>query len=104
MFWSPLSFFDANLFALGKKVGGIRPIAVGSTLRRLTTKVGLKPISHKLGEHFEPRQLGYSSKGGCEAARHAARIYLMSYTRIKVFLKSDIKNAFNCMKRDIKLH
>ena len=33
-------FFCANLTALRKKNGGIRPIAVGSTLRRLVAKVG----------------------------------------------------------------
>ena len=38
-------FFGANLCALSKKDGGIRPIAVGSTLRRLVTKVGFKPVS-----------------------------------------------------------
>ena len=38
-------FFGANLCALSKKDGGIRPIAVGTTLRRLVTKAGFKPIS-----------------------------------------------------------
>ena len=96
-------FFGANLCALSKKDEGIRPIAVGTTFRRLTTKAGLKPISRELGISFRPNQLGYSSKGGSEAAAHAARHYLTSNTQDKVFLKLDIKNAFNTMNRDVIL-
>ena len=96
-------FFGANLCALSKKDGGIRPIAVGTTLRRLITKVGFKPISRELGTLFRPNQLGYASQGGSEAAAHAARHYLTSNTQNKVFLKLDIKNAFNCINRDIIL-
>ena len=96
-------FFGANLFAFSKKEGGIRPIAVGTTLRRLITKAGLKPISHELGVHFRPTQFGFHSKGGSETAAHAARHYLTKNTQEKVFLKLDIKNAFNCMNRDIIL-
>ena len=92
-------FFGANLCALSKKDGGIRPIAVGSTLRRLITKVGFKPISQQLGLFFRPHQLGYDSKGGSKASAHAARHYLTSNTQNKVFLKLDIKNAFNCLNR-----
>ena len=96
-------FFGANLFALSKKEGGIRPIAVGLTLRRLTTKVGLRPLSHRLGDLLRPNQLGYASKGGSEAAAHAARHYLTNNPQNKVFLKLDIRNAFNNMHRDVFL-
>ena len=51
------------MYVLSKKDGGIRPIAVGCTLRRLITKVGFKPISRELGSLFRPHQLGYASKG-----------------------------------------
>ena len=93
----------ANLCALSKKDGGIRPIAVGTTLRRLITKVGFKPISQQLGLLFRPNQLGYGSKGGSEAAAYAARHYLTSNIQNKVFFKLDIKNAFNYLNRDIIL-
>ena len=96
-------FFGANLCALSKKDGGIRPIAVGTTFRRLTTKAGLKPISRELGNLLRPNQLGYATKGGSEAAAHAARHYLTSNIQNKVFLKLDVGNAFNCMNRDIIL-
>ena len=51
---TPLSirpyFFGANLFALEKKDGGVRPIAVGCTLRRLAVKVA----SGKVLEDMQP--------------------------------------------------
>ena len=55
---------------LGKKDGGIWPIAVGSTFRRLSVKVGSKPVVWALGEELRPVQLGVSTSGGCEAAAH----------------------------------
>ena len=33
------TFYGANLIALGKENGGVRPIAVGFTLRRLAAKI-----------------------------------------------------------------
>ena len=41
-------FFSANLTALRKKDGGIRPIAVGNILRRLTSNVANHFASHKV--------------------------------------------------------
>ena len=41
--------------------------------------------------------------GWSQAAAHVARRYLTSNRRNKVFLKLDIKNAFNCINRDIIL-
>ena len=92
-------FFGANLCALSKKCGGVRPIAVGNTLRRLVTKAGFKPVSQELGAFFRPNQLGYASKGGSEAAAHAARHYLLSNRQNNVLLKLDMSNMFNCLQR-----
>ena len=64
--------YGANECAIRKKDGGIRPIAVGSSLRRLAVKVGSRPIVQALGEELRPVQLGVSTRGGCEAAAHAA--------------------------------
>ena len=97
------TFFGASLCALTKKGGGIRPIAVGNTIRRLATKVGARPIQINLGRDFEPVQLGVSVKGGAEAAAHAARYYLSRCSHRRVFLKIDMKNAFNCLRRDVFL-
>ena len=94
------SFFGASLCALTKKDGGVRPIAVGNTLRRLAIKVGARPLSETLGAELRPVQLGFSTKGGCEAAVHAARRYVRDCFHKRVLLKLDMRNAFNCLRRD----
>ena len=43
----PLSF-GANLTALRKKGGGVRPIAVGCTLRRLVAKVAALKVRDEM--------------------------------------------------------
>ena len=78
----------ATLVALGKKDGGVRPIAVGNTLRRLATKVGCKSMSAEIGDSLRPVQLGYSTRGGCEAAAHAARKYLSEPQHRRVIFQS----------------
>ena len=88
--------FGANSTALQKKDGGVRPIAVGRTLRRLA---GCKVIE-EMGELLSPRQLGYGVRGGAEAAIHAARLYLQDLDLDKAILKLDFKNAFNSIHRD----
>ncbi|KAF2886092.1 hypothetical protein ILUMI_20084 [Ignelater luminosus] len=72
----------ANLRILPKKEGGVRPIAVGCTSRRVE----------------------FSSKEGCEAAVHALR-YLVENNHYKAIaiLEVDVKNAFNTLERDIIL-
>lgn len=96
-------FYGASLCALGKKDGGVRPIAVGNTLRRLATKVGAKPLSNLLGRTLRPVQLGFSTRCGCEAAAHAARRYLGEASHRRVIFKVDMTNAFNCLRRDVFL-
>ena len=69
-------FFGANLTALQKKDGGVRPIAVGCILRRLIAKLAGRKVMEEMGELLSLRQLGYGVRGGAEAAVHAARLYL----------------------------
>ena len=93
-------FFAANLMALRKKGGGVRPIAVGCTLRRLASKCAslhiLKTISHLLAPH----QLGFGIPRGVEATVHATRIYLNNISPHQALLKVDFRNAFNSIRRD----
>ena len=96
-------FYGATLCALCKKDGGIRPIAVGCTLRRLAVKVGARPLAVQIGDSLRPVQLGYSTKGGCEAAAHAARRYLGEAGHRRVVFKVDMANAFNSLRRDVFL-
>ena len=91
-------FFGANLTALTKD-GGIRPIAVGCTLRRLASKCA---CLHALGVYPPtpaPHQLRFGVPGGREAAVHAARNYLSHSPSQKALLKVDFKNAFNSISR-----
>ena len=83
-----------------KKDGGIRPIAVGNTLRRLAAKVVLSPVTAEIREQVQPTQLGVGTPGGCEAALRATRAYMEQATSPKVLLKIDLKNAFNTLPRN----
>ena len=91
-------FFGANLTALQKKNGDIRPIAVGCTLHRLAAKVAGSKVMEEMGELLAPRQLGYGVRRGAEAAVHAARLYLRDIEPRKAVLKLDFKNAFNTIR------
>ncbi len=65
-------FFSASLVALEKKDGGVRPIAVSCTLRHLAAKTAGNHIMDAMRALLAPRQLGYGTPHGAEAAVHAA--------------------------------
>jgi hypothetical protein len=91
------------LLALNKTGGGIRPIAVGLTFRRLASKLAVKLLSDDMTALLAPRQLGFGSSGGIEAAVHAARWYLRHLPPDHFILKLDFRNAFNSIRRDAML-
>ena len=93
-------FFGARLVALTKRNGGVRPIAVGLTLRRLVAKVAIHFVLDDVTNLLAPRQLGVGVKGGAEAAVHAARSYLRHLRPGNVMVKLDFRNAFNSIRRD----
>ena len=92
--------FGANILALKKNDGGIRPIAIGSTLRRLVAKVGCMSAISQVKDYLSPRQLGFGTKLGAEAAIHSARIFLNEIPSNYVLVKLDFQNAFNSIRRD----
>ena len=92
--------YGANECVIRKKDGGIRPIAVGSTFRRLSVKVGSRPVVRALGEELMPVLLGVSTSGGCEAVAHAARRYVRDCRHRRVHLKIDMRIAFNSLRMD----
>ena len=95
------TFYGANLIALGKEDGGVRPIAIGFTLRRLAAKLIMFAHKDFSKQEFQPNQLGVGTPKGAEAAVHALRSYLENpETKDKVLLKIDFKNAFNMIRRD----
>jgi hypothetical protein len=86
---------------LHKKDGGIRPIAVGCTFRRLIAKVACRRIQQNMGELLRPQQFGFGTKGGAEAIVHVVRKYVTSRSSSpRVLVKLDFKNAFNSIFRD----
>lgn len=95
--------FGGRLISLDKKCGGVRPIVVGSTFRRLAAKCASYYAASKLAPILGPRQLGVGISGGCEAAIHSARRFLLSSQTDNVLVKLDFSNAFNCIRRDAML-
>ena len=98
------TFFGANLFAFTKPGGGIRPIAVGLTLRRLVSKFVGHLTKDERSDSYATVQLGIGTKNGAEAAGHAARALLEAESSPgTVLLKIDFSNAFNSIRRDTLL-
>uniref|UniRef100_A0A8D9A4C8 Reverse transcriptase domain-containing protein n=1 Tax=Cacopsylla melanoneura TaxID=428564 RepID=A0A8D9A4C8_9HEMI len=96
--------YGANLCALNKKDGGLRPIAVGCTFRRLCAKVCCTVYQEKCRNYFQPFQLGFGTRQGCESIIHATRTFIDENRGSDfVLLKIDYKNAFNCIERDVLL-
>ena len=93
-------FFGANLTALHKKDGGIRPIAVSCTLRHLVAKIAASKVKEELTSLLALRQFRFGIKGGAEAAVHAARMYAGDRDDNHWIVKLDFKNAFNSLRRD----
>ena len=91
----------ANLVALAKEDGGLRPIAVGEILRRLTGNVLCEHIKGRARQQLWPLQTGCCSPLGAEATVHAVRQWCERNASVngKVLLKLDFTNAFNSLDR-----
>ena len=92
--------YAASLWALTKKGGGIRPIAVSSTLRRLITKAAVRTLKENVVTKLAPMQLGFGIQQGAEAAVHATPSFLSNLTKNQALLKIDFCYAFNTLRRD----
>ena len=95
-------FFSARLIALKKPCGGIRPIAISSTFRRLCSKLVAYSSSKISGQLFQGCQLGINTKSGCEVAVHSTRQHLTDNINHAI-LKIDFSNAFNSIRRTAML-
>lgn len=92
--------YGATLCGLNKKDNSIRPIAIGNTLRRLVSRIASSRIAERMGNELRPKQLGYGTRGGCEAGVHAARHFVnFEHESIKVLVKLDFRNAYNEIER-----
>lgn len=93
--------YGANLMALKKPDGGVHPIAVGLTLRRLAAKIIMSKLRTFCAEKFRPHQMGVGTPKGCEASVHAVQAYVENdAVQDQVLLKIDFRNAFNSVRRD----
>ena len=85
------TFYDANLTALSKPDGGVRPIALGFTLRRLAAKLAMFALKDFCQSEFRPNQLGVGTPKGTEAAVHSLRSYVLNPQNNDTMIKSCLK-------------
>ena len=95
--------YGGRLIALSKKDGGIRPIAVGYTLRRIAAKCANNHVIARRSQVLQPQQLGVGISGGAEAAVHAVRKLVQNLPPGHDIVKLDFSNAFNSIRRDLIL-
>lgn len=101
--YHPPFVYGATLTLLLKKCGGIRPIAVGNTIRRLVAKKASNRLQDNVREQLRPHQLGYGTRGGAEVTVHAVRNFLQTPSVWIAIVKLDFENAFDELDRQ-KLH
>jgi hypothetical protein len=91
----------APLMALVKRDGGLRPIAIGETIRRLVSKCCCEATIEDAKIIFGPLQVGVATQGGAEASIHAVRRLATEFGDDpgKIMLKVDFANAFNVVDR-----
>ena len=96
----------ANLTPLKKEDGGVRPVAVGETLRRLVGKALLATGTAKRQvAELTPLQVGVGVRGAAESVAMGAQAlvnHLGTSTRW-CMLKVDMANAFNTVDRTAML-
>ena len=92
----------SRLVPLQKKDGGVRPIAVGETLRRLVAKfLSMHPETVAVGRGLHPVQLGVGASGACESLAIGMQEVLNHPPSSEpwVAVAVDISNAFNTLSR-----
>ena len=94
----------ASLLPCKKKDGGLRPIAVGEVLRRLTSKCAARAVLPDALQILSPLQVGVGLPTGCEAILHS----VMNVHKNpcippdqRFTLLVDFSNAFNSVDRTV---
>ena len=72
------SFYGALLLALSKPDGGVRPIAVGNSLRRLVAKTIMQKLSNFSSALFKLHQYGVGTPSEAEVAAHSLGKYIFN--------------------------
>ena len=92
-------FSSASLFGVPKRSGGLRPVAAGSLLRRITASTIARKLKDKAAALFRPLQVGIGIKNSCESIIHSVRLLVDSNPNIAI-LQTDFQSAFNLCSRD----
>ena len=93
-------WYDGRLVAQ-KKNGGIWPIVVSYTFRRLAATCANKFVINWRSKELQPIQLGVGVSEGAEAAIHSASPPVPFARQDKhVFVKLYFSKAFNCVRID----
>ena len=85
---------------LRNKDNGVRPIAVGDLLRRLSCKLALTLVKDDIHPALVPHQLGVGVPNGTEAIIHAVDTRLEQLADPQCILQIDFSNAFNLVSRN----
>ena len=67
------TLFGGALTAIQKQGGGVRPIAVGYTWRRLAGKVASRRVADRAAALLAPRQVGFAVPGGGQRRQFTTR-------------------------------
>ena len=91
----------ARLIALNKRDGGIRPVAVGCTLRRITSRILSFKVKNAAEKLLSPTQVGVAVSGGAEAIIESVKSLNNAHRDDKDFVifQADFRNAFNTVSR-----
>jgi len=101
-------FFSARMLASYKSTSrvAVRPIACGEIFRRVSGKMSLSRVSSQAASYLtQRRQFAVGVPGGMEAIIHAAQKLVRAYIAEpatharKVFVKGDLRNAYNICDR-----
>lgn len=90
--------FGARLIASKKKNNGVRPIAIGSIIRKVIGAAIATAIKPDLNDFFTPCQYGVGVQGGAETVVQGLRIFKPLHDGNTV-VGIDFTNAFNSVDR-----
>ena len=96
-------FTAARLVPLPKKGDGVRPIAVGDTLRRLVAKCVLEGMIEEIVRFLVPLQVGVQVANAAELLARRVRLWAKHAPPGSALLQLDLKNAFNSVLRTTML-
>ena len=95
-------FCGARMIGIPKKPSGVRPIAVGETLRRLSAKCLVEQAQSLAAEVLFPQQMGVDVPQAAEILAHGIRAQSARPDEVVLFV--DFSNAYNTLDRQCMLN